>query len=210
MTHAFHPGPKPAAEELMAYADGELDGRRREQVAQWIAGNPEAEAEVEDLRRLSRAWQLALPPEPTAQAWDAALVRIETSVPAGRPQRPALARRSTWTYSGLAAAAVIGLVLLSRSLGPTPSPGPAGLLADDDEPFPVAQAHEINIVRMDARDADALVGHPPLSGNLVFADNDDVHLVHVRPLGSNGRMARMEAGSVPMIVAGPALGPGDR
>jgi hypothetical protein len=80
----------------------------------------------------------------------------------------------------------------------------------DDEPFPVAQAHEINIVHMDAEDADALVGHPPLSTNMVFASNTDVHLVNALPAGANGLVARLENGPVPLIVTGPAAEPNDR
>ena len=45
MTHAWKEGPKPAPEELMAFADGELEGGRREQVelAQLAKGDRHAQ-----------------------------------------------------------------------------------------------------------------------------------------------------------------------
>jgi hypothetical protein len=91
-------------------------------------------------------------------------------------------------------------VLLGRNLWVgTPSSAPA----DDDEPFPVAHASEINIVSMDlkeAQDADALVGHPPVLANLEFAGRDDVQLLDAA--WHDGRKAEMrDEGEVPMVVA---------
>jgi anti-sigma factor RsiW len=195
----------------MAFADGELQAGRHEQIAQWLASHPDGQTEIEDFRRLGRIWQQGAPEEPAPLTWATTLARIETHLPTPQPVPLATAaRRHLWTYGGLAAAAVLGLVLLGRSFSPVGTTPTAAVVAGDDEPFPVAQAHEINIVRMEARDADALVGHPPLTGNLIFAGNSDVHLVNVRPLGAHGRTARMEAGQFPMIVVGPAAGPDDR
>jgi hypothetical protein len=200
MTDAWNPGPKPAPEDLMAFADGELDAARREEVAAWLAAHPEGQAEVEDFHRLAGAWQRVTPAEPSAEQWAATLARVEARVAPAGPRPAGYQRRPVWTFAGLAAAAVLGVVMLSRFLGS----------GTEDEPFPVAEAHEINIVHMDARDADALVGHPPLLGNMVFADNNDVHLVSAVPHGGDGRVARMEQGPVPMIVVGPGADPDDR
>jgi anti-sigma factor RsiW len=207
MTSAWNPGPRPTAEDLMAFADGELDPARHEEVAAWLAAHPEAAAEIEDFRRLGRVWQTAAPQEPSPETWTAALVRIETRLPPARRPSPAGFRRPVWTFTGLAAAAVLGLLLWGQSFKPEGSSGTAGVAPADDEPFPVAAAHEINIVYMQARDADALVGHPPLSENLEFASNADVQLLNIAPHGPNGRRARMEAGAVPLIVAGRAGDP---
>jgi hypothetical protein len=189
----------PSHEELMAFADGELGPARRDEVAAWLEHHPEGRAEVEEFHRLTGLWHKHIPPEPAPAAWASVLARIETARPL-RPPVPLRRTRPAWAYSGLAAAAVLGVVLLGRNLWVgTPSSAPA----DDDEPFPVAHASEINIVSMDlkeAQDADALVGHPPVLANLEFAGRDDVQLLDAA--WHDGRKAEMrDEGEVPMVVA---------
>jgi anti-sigma factor RsiW len=204
MTLEWDKGPSPAPEELMAFADGELSPARHEEVAKWLVGQPDAQGQIEDFRRLGQLWRNAQPPEPSPQAWAAALARIENALPPSMPRFRPRSRHPAWTFPVLAAAAVLGVVLLSRSLAPVGTPtntnGPA---TADEEVFPIVAAHEINIVGMDARDADALVGHPPLSGTLEFAAPADVRLLNAQPHGDDGRIPRMGDGDVPMIVAVP-------
>jgi hypothetical protein len=204
MMHELNEGPHPDPEELMAFADGELAAARQEEVAEWLAAHPEEHVQIDEFHRLTRIWQLTTPPEPAPEAWAGTLVRIESAVSIRNPlQAGGRFRRPVWTFSGLvAAAAVLGVVVLGRSLGPVPT-STTGESPQDEEAYPVASAHEVNIVRMDARDADALVGHPPLSDSLIFAAAGDVRLLNAQP-HFNGRVARMGDGSVPMIVTEPA------
>jgi anti-sigma factor RsiW len=209
MTSPEHQAPDgPSHEELMAFADGELQPARRDEVAAWLEHHPDGRAEVEEVQRLTALWRRHLPPEPAPAAWTAALARIETADPFRPPVSPWRGRRATWTYTGLAAAAVLGAVMLGRSLwvnpgGPLPEEGTSQPVAAAEEPFPVALASEITIVSMelkDARDVDSLVGHPPVLANMEVAGRDDVQLLDAA--WHDGRKAQMrDEGEVPMIVA---------
>jgi anti-sigma factor RsiW len=197
-----HASEGPSQEELMAFADGELEPVRRDEVAAWLEHHPEGRVEVEEFRRLIGLWQRHVPPEPAPAAWASVLARIETS----RPLRPAVpARRAypAWAYSSLAAAAILGIVMLGRTWWIAPPVVPPPEEPAVEEPFPVALASEVNIVSMDlkeARDADALVGHPPVLSNLEFAGRDDVQLLDAA--WHEGRIAQMrDEGEVPMVVA---------
>jgi hypothetical protein len=152
---------------------------------------------VEEVQRLTALWRKYLPPEPAPAAWAAALAHIEAARPF-RPPVPAWRARPTWAYTGLAAAAVLAVVMLGRFLWVgTPPTSP---VSDEDEPFPVALASEVNIVSMDPHDADALVGHPPVLSNLEFAGRDDVQLLDAA--WHEGRKAQMrDDGEVQMVVA---------
>jgi anti-sigma factor RsiW len=204
MTLEWDKGQPPAPEELMAFADGELGPARHEEVAKWLVGRPDAQGQVDEFRRLGQLWRNAQPPEPSPQAWAAALARIENALPPSTPLPRPRPRRPAWTFPALAAAAVLGVVLLSRSLAPVGTPtNNNGSSTADDEPYPIVAANEINIVGMDAQDADALVGHPPLSGTLEFAAPADVRLLNAQPHRDDGRIPQMGDGDVPMIVAVP-------
>jgi anti-sigma factor RsiW len=191
--------PRPSAEELMAFADGELGGRRAAEVADWVAGHPDAAAEVEEQQRLRMLWEQTAPSEPSRLAWDRTLSGMESALTARRPASAWRRFRPLW-LSGVVAAS-LAVVMLGRSLlvQPVP-PRPA---AADEEPFPVAQASEIDIISMDAHDADSLVGHPPVLADLKFVAAGDLGQVRVDP-HPDGWGARLEPGAVPMVVALPA------
>ncbi len=192
MTTAWNRPPDgPSHEELMAFADGELEPARREEVAAWLEHHPEDRAEVEEFHRLSALWQRYAPPEPSPAAWASALARIETARPFRQPVPEWRVRRPAWAFAAFAAAALL-VVMLGRSLSPE--------APDDEEPFPVATASEVNIVSMDAHDADALVGHPPVLANLEFAGHEDVRLLNAA--WHDGRQPQLrQEGTVPLIVA---------
>ena len=75
-----------------------------------------------------------------------------------------------------AAAAILGAVLLVRSgwmTAPRPPSQPA-----EEEAYPVAEASDVTIISMDARDVAALVvGEPPVAGELIFAQPADVRVI---------------------------------
>jgi hypothetical protein len=157
---------------------------------------PDAEA---DLNRLRDLFQSAWPAEPEEIVWKGALTHIHAAVsmpPARVARRGAAPRR--WAVLGLVAAAAVVAVLLSRSWWvQTPSSLPAPV----EEPFPVAEAGDVDIISMDARDvAGLVVGEPPVSGELVFASLDDVRVLKCKCCPKSGNIAKLEQGEVPMLV----------
>src|SRR5262245_54407800 len=91
---------RPFPELLAAYADGELDAAARAQVEAWLAAHPEARAELEAQRRLSRRnqklWHASAGPSPSEASWARVLNRVQSALrtppaAAARP-RPRLLR----------------------------------------------------------------------------------------------------------------------
>jgi anti-sigma factor RsiW len=190
----------PSPEELMAFADGELGPERAREVAAWLARHPDVGAEVRELHRFQDFWERSAPPEPAPATWARVLKGIEAAVPALRPAGRWKRYRPLWLSA--AAAAALALVVLGRSLLTTVPPDGTGA---DEGPFPVAEAHEVDIISMDAHDADALVGHPAVLANLTFVTAADLGEVRVDPR-PDGCGSRLEGGAVPMLVALPAGG----
>jgi hypothetical protein len=190
MTQSYDGGEHaPSPEELMAYADGELAPPRRDEVATWAASHPDAASEVEELRRLRALWQTAAFPEPSTDAWTRALSRVGMAFPRPLPSRSPAWRGPLWFAA--AVAAVLPLLFFGRMLWvPAPS----------DEPFQVAEPHEVDIVSMDARDADALIGHPSLTADLEFTTRGDVHDVHIDGPPQDGWGGDLAEGAVLMVV----------
>jgi hypothetical protein len=191
--HADQP---PRREELAAFFDGELCGARRQQLEEWLADHAEAQADLEEWRQLGQAWKTTRPADPGAAAWSGMRQRIESGLP-----RRALSAwpRRTLVAAAVAAALLLGLVLLYRPAGPSGADDPA-------EPLTVASAADVEIISMEADDVSALVvGHPPLREALVLADAGDIHVLDVEP-GPNGSMpsVRWWTGvDAPMIVPAP-------
>ena len=157
-----------------------------------------------DLLRLRSLLQAALPPEPDEAAWHAVLMRIHLSLEGevgGRSRRP------LWGILGLTAAAILA-VFLARSLWTISVPAPTPRA---EEAFPVAEADDVTIVSMDARDVAALVvGEPPVSGELVFVRPADIRVIRCERCPHSGRLARLEPGEeVPMFVSAAAVEPPD-
>jgi hypothetical protein len=163
----------------------------------------EADEIVAGLERLRALCRSVPPPEPEDAAWTAALTRIHEGVrtspprlaPAGAASRAAPQRR--WAVLGLVAAAALIAVLLARPMwrkAPSPQPPP-------EEPFPVAEAGDVDIIRIDARDvAGLVVGEPPVSGELIFVRQEDVHVVECKCCPKSGNVAKLRQGEVPMLV----------
>lgn len=196
------PDDRPSPEELMAFADGELSPARREAVSDWLAGHGEDAAEVEDFALLRRWCEGARAPEPSPQAWDRTLAAVHHAL--SRRTRSRLpAGRVRWALAAVSVAAAALLALsLYRPMGKAPEPRTG-------EPYPVADANEIDIVSMDPHDDGSLVGRPPLLANLQFAAPRDVKVLRVEghPAGWG---AKLDDGEVPMVVALPPDGPDDR
>jgi hypothetical protein len=184
---------KPTPELLAAYGDGELEGR--EQIARveaYLAGHPEAQAELAAQRRLRHLWDETTPAEPTTAAWQRTFEGV-----ASAPRR--VAPRPTWWAFGavvVAACVVWALVAVWRTPPPTVAPTPV-------EPFPVAHNDEVEILRIDGDDlASIVVGRLPLLGVLELAESGDVEVTNVQPAqGDNMRPMMPVVGRRPMIWA---------
>jgi hypothetical protein len=173
---------------------------------------PDAEAGAifADLRRLREWCRSVPPPEPEEAAWTATLTRLHDAVRTAKPRRRR-SPRPVWAVTGLAAAAALIAVLLSRPLWmktPTPLPQPPV-----EEPFPVAEADDVDIISIDARDvAGLVVGEPPVSGELIFARQEDVRVIKCQCCPVSGNLAELRPGEVPMLVtsAAPVGAPDDK
>jgi hypothetical protein len=160
----------------------------------WLREHPEAEGDLADLEHLREQCQSTWPVEPDDAAWTQALARINESVPAASPRRRRVPSRLA-IILGLSAAAVLAVVLLARwRQVPTP--------VSVEEEFPVAEVDDVTIISMDARDIDALVvGEPPVTGELVFAEPADIRVIKCERCPMSGRLAHLETGEVPMFVS---------
>jgi hypothetical protein len=149
-----------------------------------------------DLSRLRQLAQALPPREPEETAWNAVLVCIHESAGDVRSPRP------WWPIVAGAAAAVILALLLAQSFWPKAAPVAASMQRVE-EPLPVAEAGDVTILSMDARDVAALVvGEPPVCGAMPFARPEDIHVIRCERCPHSGRRAELvQGGEVPMFVA---------
>jgi hypothetical protein len=201
---------KPSPEQLAAYVDGELDSAEAARVEAWLADNPDDAAEVEADRHLLHLWRETQPADPRPEAWARTLDGIAKGAP---PHGPGGFNGRRWRVGFVAAlfaaAAVLAGLLLARPWLFPPPPAPPGggeerahkePEDEGDEPYPVVTAGEVNIISMDAGDADAVVLGQPLMGEIEFARPADIEVLDVQPHEEDGSMPRLEPGPVPMIV----------
>jgi anti-sigma factor RsiW len=201
-------GTTPTPERLAAYADGELHGPERAAVEAWLDVSPLARAEVEALRQLTCQCRRTAAPEPSADAWDAALIRLHAELsPGPRPlPLPRPGRRRLVPAIGTAAAAVIAAVALGRALWPAPQVAPPAIsvtpaLAPATGPLILADARDIDIISMDGDDvANLLVGRPPVYDRLQLASPTDIALVGIESVEGSDPATRLRDGAVMMIV----------
>ena len=174
------PGQTPAPEQLCAYVDGELDEATRQAVEAWLAGHPNAAAEVEAQRRLADLWHEGGPPEIDGAGADAVLQRIERAL-LGRTARSARRRRAALRLAVAGIAAAVLLVVWTRrppvELDQRPAPS-----REVVEEFPVVAPGDVQILRL-RKDHDAgFVGAEPLVDQpLALATPRDVTLVNLAP-----------------------------
>jgi anti-sigma factor RsiW len=206
-------GSGPGPELLAAYLDGELQGNaerlaQKEQVEAWLAEHPEAAAEPAAGDGLRTAWQATAPAEPGENAWDAVRVCVQDQLDREKERR-ARRRILAWGAGGAAAAAVAAWLLLTLpSSGPAPQvversrPIPAKNV-EEEAPFPVATADEVEIVHIQGNDtATLVVGALPLEGPLVLAGHGDVTLKSVQPAPPDNMVPNvLLSGPTPMIWA---------
>jgi hypothetical protein len=165
---------RPNAEQLAAYADGELTPGASRAVEEWLAVHPEDRAEVEAQRRLARLWHATQAPEPDAGAWATLRGRLDTGLAAARA-RPRPRAWSARFFLGLALPVVGAASILLALFLNLPRPPDGNQPAPPPRPFPVASAEDVEIISINAADLSALVvGEPPVTRPLVLAAAGDV------------------------------------
>jgi anti-sigma factor RsiW len=173
---------------LAGYVDGELTATERSAVEAWLQRDPGAAAELEAQRDLLRLWPTIPPPEPSPFTWARALTGITAGLAlAGAAVSPVVvraakspARRPGWVRAGLRWTGAAAAVLLVLVLNPMASQGPAP--APPAKPYPVVTADDVDIVTLNAVDADRLVvGNVPVRGPLDLAAPGDVVVLSIQP-----------------------------
>jgi hypothetical protein len=184
-------GAEPGPELLAAYLDGELEGRDelaalRSRLEDWIAAHPEVRDEIQRQRRLRRLWEQTSPAEPAAGQWRAALENI-LSLSAARHSSTASRRgrkSGRALIMGAVAACLACVVVLGAALlpGPTqPWSVPSGLdfYLPEDDAFPVARSHEVEVLVVAGADTASLpIGRLPVQGELELVGHDDIAFGH--------------------------------
>lgn len=164
----------------------------------WVNEHPTANDDLADLPRLRELCLSACPSEPEESAWTSTLNRIRAAIPNVRIASQAT---SPWLRLALgmtAAAAILAGVLLGRSWWTT---GPIPQSIPPEEPYPVVEAADVTIISMDPHDVAALVvGEPPVTGELVFAQPDDVRVIKCERCPHSGNLPQLKRGEVPMFV----------
>ncbi|MCI0681551.1 MAG: hypothetical protein L0Y71_05570 [Gemmataceae bacterium] len=195
-------------EILAAYADGEFEGRDdlailKQRVEDWLARHPEAVQELAQLRQLKAAWQESTPDEPAPAAWQRIVQALAKSPNrATRPRRPW--KRGAVVAAALAACVVAGVAIWSTRFRGAVEPAPAPVAVADDEPLPVAAAHEVEILRVEGADTQTLVvGALPVQGPLELAGPGEVTVTSVQPAVRDNMMpeVRTQGPGRPMIWA---------
>jgi hypothetical protein len=188
-----------ARERPFAFGDGRLPpGAEGDDFEAWLAEHPTAQDDLADLSRLRDLYQSVWPPEPEENSWTAALHGIRSAIPEVRAWRRGSSPWLRFLLGVTAVAAVLGVVLLGRSWwasGPLPQP------VVTEEPYPVVAAEDVTIISMDPHDVAALVvGEPPVTGELVFAQPDDVRVIKCERCPRSGNLPHLKRGEVPMFV----------
>jgi hypothetical protein len=186
-------------ERPFAFGDGRLPpAAEGDDFDAWLAEHPAAHDDLADVSRLRELFLSVGPSEPEEGAWTAALNGIRAAIPNRRGWRRAPSPWSRLVLGMAAAAAVLCLALIGRSWwlsGPLPQP----VLME--EPYPVVAAQDVTIISMDPHDVAALVvGEPPVTGELVFAQPDDVRVIKCERCPHSGNLPHLKRGEVPMFV----------
>lgn len=194
----------PTPSQLAAYVDGELEAGERLRVEDWLAENPQAEEEVDAHLRLLTLWQSAQPAEPTEAKWAVVRSNIQAGL-AAHPMRSAFRGRDAW-LRWLAALTAAGVIWIFLGLGGRDNPPGPFEQEENEQPFPVASAEDVDIISVQAADARSLVvGEPPLAGPLVLGAPGDVKMRNIEPdvdgMVPKVRMTTEEGPAPPMIVA---------
>jgi anti-sigma factor RsiW len=190
-------------ELLAAYVDGELAPAECRRVEAWLAAHPEARADVEAQRRLARLLDESAPAAPAEEQWADVLARMERglAVPSGGPTGGR--RRAAVVAAAVVAAAAAVLLAVALNGLPVRPVLPGDTPQEDEEPWPVASADEVEVLSMDDRDRGTLVvGEPPVNVpvELVTAKEVQVNKLEPDEQGRVGRLYGMGASGSPIVI----------
>ena len=194
------PDRTPTPEQIAAWIDGESPRGEAAMIEAWMAVHPETRRDAEAMAQTTRLYRDQAIPMPSESRWQSAFDRIQPRVaPTGG---------AGWRLLlglALASAAVLGAVMLARTLWPTTPPAivltPPIPPEEDEEPFAVARLAEVHIIHMDADDADRIVTGQPIMGTMVFAAQSDIDEVQVLPDPDEGHTPRLERrAGLPWVV----------
>ena len=202
----FNSDRTPPPEQIAAWVDGELSPGETGLVESWMADHPEARREADSMAQMTRLYRDQPLPMPSEDRWQVALDRIRPRV---APSPGAVWRWRLLLGLTLASAALVGAVILARSLWPTPTPTREPFVQtpavsgedEDEEPFAVARLSEVHIIQMDAADADRVVTGQALIGTMDFAGQGDIEVVTVQANPDEENTARLERrAGLPWVV----------
>lgn len=198
MQRSDQTGP-PRAEELAAYADGELAPLDRKRIEAWLAEHPESAAEVKKIQHLRQTFRDTAAPEPSESGWAAVLERITRGLSRAKERQRQRANGARYVrLAGAALAATLLLAISFRAVWHSQSHGARPVL-------PVALATDVDIISVEAADAGALVvGELPLHSPIVLASPGDIALKNLdRNGGRDLSDVRMQTtgSDTPMIIA---------
>jgi hypothetical protein len=175
----------PSPEELAAYADGELDrcssgAVLKQHIEIWLADHPEGVFQVESLGQLARLFKNTAADEPGEQKWSDLASRIKTKF-LETPPPPRRKKRKAWWAAAFLASAAAAVLLAFQAIPRSEAPPKRDPVHSAPvEPFPVASADEVEILRVEGSDTPALVvGQPPVSGLLLLAVPGEVEILQV-------------------------------
>ena len=202
----YSPDRTPTPEQIAAWVDGELPSGDAALVESWLADHPDARREADSMAQMTRLYRDQSLPMPSEGRWQSTFDQIRPRVapPPGAAWRWRLLLGLT-----LASAAMVGAVILSRTLWPTPAPTREPFVQtpvlpgeeDDDEPFAVARLSEVHIIQMDADDADRVVTGQPIIGTMDFAGQGEIDMVRVQANSDEENTARLERrAGLPWVV----------
>ncbi len=157
------------------------------------------EQDEDGLHQLAALYRQNPPADPSEGAWDAVLGRVAAALPAPAPASPPrVPPRGAGGWGPLAGAAAVAAVVSLALLRETPRPTPPG---DDDGPWEVATAAEVQILGVTPSEADqlALVGRPQM-GEFAVASFDEIKVLHAEPNPDGETRPELDtAGPVPVI-----------
>lgn len=188
---------QPTPELLAAYFDGECEGRDdlahlRRRIEAWLAANPGAREELAQYRALRNIWQQTTPVEPAAEKWQRVQRKIEAAVGRGSPPVVGQASRGLPVRRVMLVAAAAGFLLAAFLAAYRPDTTD-NKVAEDDTPFPVAAAHEVEVLHIEGPDTFAIVvGELPWRGAMPWAAPGDVTVKSVQPSQRDNMMPRVD------------------
>ncbi len=207
MTPLGESGDIPPLNLLAAYLDGELKTPSdRARVEAWIQSCPEACDELDALQRLRQAMRETRITEPPRDRWNSMFRQLREHHRSETAKCPSMVPALAWlAWSGALAAACVLVVAGVRQWTASPSHQPPHFVQmEREEVFPVAAAHEVEILSVRGDDtATLVVGRLPVHEPLELVGSDEITIMEVRPDAHDNMVPQFRMGGTqrPLIWA---------